>query len=131
MVRTLCSAIAASPRADCSFQPATMFTMNRATRMTRIDPKPMYNFLPIVISKTLHPYGSALCRNFVFFPDELVAGTRKIKLHNLRGFFGGRQELPFFHRILTGLNQQRMSPDCSRALHMSIGRDNDFDFHLA
>jgi hypothetical protein len=38
-----------------------MFTMNRATRMTRIDPKPMYNFLPIVISKTLHPYGSALC----------------------------------------------------------------------
>jgi hypothetical protein len=32
-----------------------MFTMNRATRMTRIDPKPMYNFLPIVISKTLHP----------------------------------------------------------------------------
>src|SRR5712692_2256530 len=55
----------------------------------------------------------------------------KLKFNNLRALFGRRHKLPFLHSVLACLNEQGVSPDDPRAFHMSVRRDDDFDFDFA
>src|ERR1700686_777457 len=55
----------------------------------------------------------------------------KLKFNDLGGLFRRRHKLPFLDGILASLNEQGMSPDDSRPLYTSLGRDDDFDFDFA
>src|ERR1700674_314673 len=55
----------------------------------------------------------------------------KLKFNNLRGLFRRRHKLPFLHGVLASLNEQWMSADDPRAFHMSVRRDDNFNFDFA
>src|ERR1700737_1398619 len=59
-----------------------------------------------------------------------LTGT-KFKLNNLTALFRRRHKLPFLHGILACLSEQGVSPDDPRAFHMTVRRDDDFDFDFA
>src|SRR6267378_3475037 len=64
------------------------------------------------------------------YPARLIAAV-KIKFDDLRGFFRSRKKLPFLHRVLTSLYQQRVAAENTGTAHVSVRRDNDFNLHLA
>src|SRR5579863_6554334 len=55
----------------------------------------------------------------------------KFEFNDLRGLFVRGHELPFLDRVFARLHEQRMSAKHSRALHMTVGCDNDFNLHSA
>src|SRR5260370_8665242 len=59
-----------------------------------------------------------------------LVGT-KFKLNDLRALFRRSHKLPFLHGVLACLNEQRVSPDDPRAFHMTVRRNDDFDFDFA
>jgi len=54
----------------------------------------------------------------------------KIKLDDLGRFGGIRLVFPVSNHIQAGLNKQRMPTERFRALDVTVGRNDDFDFHL-
>src|SRR5260370_3473030 len=111
------------------------FTTNNSDRMARIRPKHAYSFFPMVIAKFLRSprqsnlklAASAGTTRHQAFP---LIGA-KLKFNNLRGLLRRRHKLPFLDGILARLNEQGMSPNDTRALDMTIGGDDDFNFDFA
>src|SRR6059036_356896 len=107
IVVLLSRAMPALLRADFATRPLMIFTIMRTQKMAKIRPKPAYSFLPIVIANCLHSrhqqpeLGPRLSQTFS--ASRVSIGGAKLKLHDLRGFFRSRHELPILHSILARL----------------------------
>src|SRR6266436_4012615 len=70
------------------------------------------------------------CRNSPSPAFPLVTGV-ELKFDNLRGFFRRRHKLPLFNGFLASLDKQRVATHDPGGFHVSVRRDDDFDFDLA
>src|ERR1700753_1720576 len=108
MVRTLSRAVLASMRAERSRHPAKIFTTKRQTRISKTDPKPTYNRLPIFIAECLHTLWLSCCNRYkpASCPHKIVCcslvAAVEFELDDLSAFFRRGEKAPLFGGVLAG-----------------------------
>src|ERR1700689_2707338 len=119
----------ASERAECSREMVSTLTMNRAIMIATIAPNPENNFLPIVISKSLHLPRALWPLSGLQVP-RLAGWILELELDDFHGVFRSRLEFPFFHGIYSGRDEYRTSSHNFRVAHLAVRRDGHFHFYF-
>src|ERR1700689_2279270 len=128
MVVMSLSVAEATERAECSREMVSTLTKNSAIMIATIAPNPEYNFLPIVITKSLHSR------------DRETAGLRvpllavrilELEFDNLDSLFRARLEFPFLDRVNRGRGEHWASAHDLGAADFAVGGDGDFHFDFS
>src|SRR5258708_35935152 len=85
----------------------------------------------VIASLPPHPKSKPDCEHSVKERPNRAVLLLKIEFNHLRRLFRRGFELPFLDRLLTRLDENRVSAQGARRLHAAIGGDDDFDFDFA
>src|SRR5271156_3826942 len=125
MVVMSLSVAEATERAECSHEMVSTLTKNSAIMIATIAPNPEYNFLPIVITKSLH-LPRALWPSSGLQVPRLARWILELELDDLHGVFRSRLEFPFLHGVHSGRDEHRASSHNFRVADLPVRRDGHF-----
>src|ERR1700733_4607032 len=114
--------------ADCRITVKILIT-NKNSMTAKMAPNPQYNFLPMVMFKSLRfPVPMSPC---AIARVALLGLSVEREFDDFHAFLRRRLEVPLFHSIERRVHQERAAAHHLRGYHVSVCCDRRLDFHLA